>query len=249
MKKLFTVLICGCLLWGTPLIAQDTGRHFHALETNLLGWASGHAGPELRLAFGREKNFEYYIGAKYALFTPFVQGAASDDLRSYRQSLRGGADLTLGMRLLAGPVYPGLFVQYGRYSYNNRQTVCNRFTHVAPDSLFYDYCRCEEVVQNDFREIVNKYAAGIDLSWPALQLGTVSVILNASLQLNLLTRRREDYRLHAPCGEIPGGGSLPEWYGGDNAIWLQGIPSFREEFYAKGNYMAARFSIWIRWTR
>ncbi len=249
MKKLFTVLLLGCLFCDMPVTAQDTGRRFYALETNMLSWVSGHAGPELRLAFGREKIFEYHIGAKYALFTPFVQGGGADDLRTYRQALRGGAELTLGMRLLAGPVYPGLFVQYGRYGYANRQTVCARFASPEPDSLFPGYCRCEEVLQNDFSEMVNKYAGGIDLSWEVMHLGAFSVILNGSIQLNLLTRRRENYRFHAPCADTPGGATVPEWSDDINAMWLQGIPSFREDFYARGNYMAARFSIWIRWTR
>lgn len=210
----------------TCVVAQDSGIKITAVETNLLSLAGGHVGPEVRVHFGRShQKSTVFLGYRYAFTTVFpFEKREPIELSQYAQSLSGGHDFTVGIRVRSQDFGFNLnfLLQAGTFKYNNEQLICTDASATIIETV--SYCRCNEVSLNKFSEKAFRFGGALEANFILFSRPKLQVGFSIMLGLNMVTNTFYNYKLHATCQATQNiEPQTPEWIS-DSYSWLHGIP-------------------------
>lgn len=224
-----------------------------AISTNTLSFFGGHVGPEFRATISSKTDYrkKYVIGYRLAYgIHGFENTFPKDDLTSYRQSLKMGHDLTIGMKYNFSSSRLSLmpFLAFGRFDYANSQTLCLQAAENS--SSIFGYCVCEEVGNNDFTEVAYRVGFGVELQYTLFIMGRWSIGASGSILLTSVFRERLGFNNHDTCSDLDGilnVGQQPQW-GEETSFWLQSIPYTRNQTREESSLrIVGRIGLWVNY--
>jgi len=249
MKNLYIISVL--IFIGSCLTGQENKWGLKAIETNVLSWAGGHIGPEVRAHFSSDYNkSSFFIGYRYAFTTLGLSDSDPTDLTQYSQSLSAGHDIAIGYRKLTRVkgLYFNILLQYGIFNYDNNQSVCTRAVPTTNDLVAY--CRCIEVTENSFTEKAGRFGGFLEGNYRIFSRSNVQFGVSFMAGGNFVANKFDTFQEHATC-QISQRSELqtPQWFN-HSTLWLQGIPKNENQLLEDDIRITIgiRFGLWVTYT-
>lgn len=212
----------------SSLIGQSPRWHW-GLEHNLMGWASGHAGPELGATRTKGK-YQFYLGFKYAFYSPYSRAEAPIEILGYNtQRFSRGGELKFSYRRQLGKILQsGVSIKIGSYKYDCQQMICmDGYPVYDRWNEYAGIMRCTEFAVNDFTEKAIRVGISKEFNFTAYRSKSFSIHPGFSFNLNYVktTYPSKENHIHPKGREITSNTTYPYQQGALTNFIFENIPS------------------------